>query len=147
MSGYKLLQMTNNAIGAVAVNGLVPLGAITRRIANSAGCGVPFEVTTSGADTVNLTAPGYYRITYKLTAVSAAAGVVRANLLAGGNIVQSAAMSAADGATITLNIPYVVRVFNNCGSMPTNYPMPIQIQIATTGIASGESNLIVERVA
>lgn len=147
MSGYKLLQMTNNAIGAVAVNGLVPLGAITRRIANSAGGGVPFEVTTSGADTVNLTAPGYYRITYSLKAVSAAAGIVTASLLVGGNVVESAAITAGDGATITLNIPYVVRVFNNCNSMPTNYPMPVQIKITTTGIASGESNLIVERVA
>ena len=146
MSCYKLLQMTNSSVGAVAVNGLVPFGIITRRIANSSGGGVPFDVTTAGANTINLTAPGYYRINYNLSAVAAAAGIVKINLLAGGNVVASASGSAASGATVNLNIPFIVRVFNNCNSMPSNYPLPIQIQVETTGISDGNGNLIIERM-
>ena len=45
MSNYRVLQLTNSAVGAVAVDGYMPFGTITRKICCGRGDVRTFEVT------------------------------------------------------------------------------------------------------
>ena len=55
MSNYRVLQLTNSAVGAVAVDGYIPFGTITRKICCGRGDVRTFEVTTSNANTITYT--------------------------------------------------------------------------------------------
>lgn len=145
MSNYKLIQLTNKNVPEVAINGLLPLGNITRRVDCKSDCPT-FTVSTSGADTVTLSSAGYYRITYSLTALATAADALNVTLLANGSSVYSVSETpAAAGDSVNLSLIYTVRVFPQCDNVANNNPMTIQFQ--TSGaITSGTSNLIIERV-
>lgn len=147
MKTYKILQVTNTAIGAVAVDENMPLGTITRRLNNGKGCCTAFEVATSGADTVYLNESGYYKITYSGSLIAGAVGEVSVALFANGTQVYEVGDTAtAEEDVRNLTLPFVVRVFNNCASSPTNCPMAIQVRLSGVAITGGTSNLIVERV-
>ena len=69
---YRMIQMTNNAIPAVAANELLPLGTVTRRVCpRSCGCQT-FELSYTGADTVTINEAGYYRVAYTLSGAAGA---------------------------------------------------------------------------
>ena len=55
------------------------------------------------------------------------------------------ATAAADGY-VNLTLPYVVRAFANCGSLPTNLPLNVQLRLDTTAATAGTGNLIVEKM-
>lgn len=149
MSKYRVLQLTNTAVGSVATNGYMPFGIITRRIScgTNCGCDSTFTVTTTGANIVYLNEPGYYRVTYSATLAAGAAGSVISALIANG--VQVSAVSetaAAVGDNVNLTIVFMVRVLPNCDSVPNNAPMSIQIQNTGVAVTAGSSNLLIERV-
>lgn len=149
MSKYRVLQLTNKAVGAVSVNDYMPFGIITRRISCGTGCGCDntFTVTTTGANIVYLNEPGYYRITYSATLLADAIGVVSNALIANGVSVDTVGESAsAVGDSVNLTIVYMVRVLPNCDSVPNNAPMSIQIQNTGVAVTGGTSNLLIERV-
>lgn len=143
---YRMIQLTNKNIQAVAANTLMPLGSITRRVCPRTNCCQTFEVTTSGADTVNITEQGYYRVTYNVSAISAAAGLVSFSLNVGGTSVYvGSATAAAVGDTVNVTIPFMVRAFGNCSSLPVNLPLAIQVENTGAALTSAVSNIMIER--
>lgn len=141
---YKLIQITNNALGDVAVNQNVPLGTVTRRINAPYNCCNTFVLADSEQDTVVLNNPGFYIITYSLTATAAAAGEVTENLLVNGTSVYGVTQTIVDEANaVNLTLVYTVRV-----SPAASEAAPTTIQIQNAGIAlTGESsNLIIEKL-
>ena len=143
---YRMIQLTNKNIQAVAANTLMPLGSITRRVCPRTNCCQTFEVTTSGADTVNITEQGYYRVTYNVSAISAAAGLVSFSLNVGGTSVYiGSATAAAVGDTVNVTISFMVRAFGNCASLPVNLPLAIQVENTGAALTSAVSNIMIER--
>lgn len=144
---YKVIQLTNQAVGAVAAGSLLPLGTITRRY-GCKGTNVPtFEVSTSGADTITITEEGYYRITYNASLTGAAAGDLIVNLLTNGvKVVSSMQTSTANGVN-NISLSYIVRVLPNCFAVANNSPVTIQLQLDAESVAlvGGMSNIIIEK--
>lgn len=146
MYKYRVLQMTNNAIGAVAVTNFMPFGNITRKI-NRCECNVnTFDITTTGANIIGINESGNYNITYNASLIAAAAGVLIATLVVNGVNVYSSSVTAAAGETVNLTLPYQIRVLPNCDAVPTNIPANVQIQLNGVGITGGTSVIKVERV-
>ena len=143
---YRMIQLTNKNIQAIATNAIMPLGSITRRVCPRTNCCQTFEVTTSGADTVNITEQGYYRVTYNVSAISAAAGLVSFSLNVGGTSVYiGSATAAAVGDTVNVTISFMVRAFGNCASLPVNLPLAIQVENTGAALTSAVSNIMIER--
>lgn len=141
---YRVLEMHNSAIGAVAVGAFMPLGKVTRRISECAGSGVPFEITNSGADTIQLTSKGYYKVLYTASVVTGGAGTVTLQLMENGTAVASATATATAAGTLNVVIAKEIRVFANCQSCPTNCPVDLQVLLSGTAITGGSSNIIVD---
>lgn len=141
-----MIQATNKNIGAVAAGALLPLGVITRKISDGCTCGQTFQLQSTGADTVVIGEKGYYRIAYNATLEVAAAGAVGLTLLVGGVETYSVQVTMADAGYVNLTLPYVVRAFANCGSLPTNLPLNVQIRLDTMAASAGTGNLIVEKM-
>ncbi|MBO7158131.1 MAG: hypothetical protein J6W31_05965 [Clostridia bacterium] len=146
MSKYRVIQLTNNNIGAVAIDDFLPLGGITRRIQGKEDCCNTFHVTTSGADTVVINECGNYNITYNASVVAAAAGILSLSLVMNGVTLYTASVTAAAGSTVNITIPYQIRVRPNCASYEVNVPANIQVQLSGVAVTGGASNIIVERV-
>lgn len=145
MKKYKLLQVTNNNIGAVAVNGLIPLGRITRKIDCDNNC-TAFTLSSSNADTVTISEQGYYDIEFSITALATATGLNSISLVVNGVDTYAVGETVATaGDAINLTLPYIVRVFKKCDNVATNNPMTIQFK-ADTAITSATANLIIKKV-
>ena len=141
---YKQIQLTNTAIGDVAVDTNIPLGTVTRRINAPVSCCNTFVVSSSGVDTVTINNAGFYKITYSLTATAAAAGVVTIALVTNNNTIYSVSQTIVDETTgVNLTLPYTVRVCPN-----SNDTLPVNVQIKNTGIAltGSTANLIIEKI-
>ena len=143
MSRYKMVQLTNKTIGAVAVNALVPLGTITRRVdcSNNASA---FTVTSSNTDTITINEEGYYKVTYSISAVATDAGLATVTLVVNGIDTYTVGATATAGGTVNLTLPYEVRVFRRCNNVATNNPMTIQIK-SGVALTSAVANIIVEK--
>jgi hypothetical protein len=139
--------MTNTNIGAVAVNGLLPFGIITRRITRTV-CedGPTFTISTTGTNTISVNECGNYDVTYSTSAVASAAGIVTFNLLINGENVYAVSETVALGDTVNLTLPYQIRVLPNSNSVPNNNPVNIQVELTGVAITGGTSNIIIERV-
>lgn len=147
MSKYRVLQLTNQAIGVVAVDGFLPYGKITRRIQEACNGGATFNVTTSQADTVYLNEIGNYDITYSASLIAGAIGEVSVALIVNGTqVYEVGATAAAVGDVVNITMPYQVRVCPNCAGTPNNCPVSIQVQLAGVAITGGQSNMLIERV-
>lgn len=143
---YRVLQLTNNAIGAVAVTNFLPLGNVTRRINRCEANINTFTTATTNTNIVSINECGNYNITYNLSGIAATAGVLIATLVINGINVYSASATATSGDTVNLTIPYQIRVLPNCVANPANLPTNVQIQLNGVGITGGTSNLKIERV-
>lgn len=144
---YKQIQLTNKALSDVAVNQYIPLGSVTRRINAPYNCCSTFVVTSASNDTVVLNDPGFYKVTYTLTATAAAAGEVTVALVTNEESIYSVSQTIVDETTaVNLALVYTIRVTPNSEANPTNTPVNVQLQ--NTGIAlTGESaNLIIEKI-
>jgi hypothetical protein len=151
MSKYKLIQLTNNNIDAVAANAMMPLGTVTRRINASASPCTTFEVTSTTSDIVYINEPGYYKVTYSASLTAAAAGTVGMSLVANQNTVYSVSEEATAAEDIVnLTLVYVIRVCPNSCATPYNCPTSIQMKLGDVAISNTPSpsvaNLIIERV-
>lgn len=147
MTTYKQIQLTNTAIGDVAVNSFMPLGRVTRRINSPYNCCNTFVVTTSAADTVVINDVGFYKITYNLTATAAAAGEVTAALVTNSSEVYSVSQAIDDETnSVNLTLVYTIRVCPNCSSTPDNVPVSVQIQNTGIALTGSTSNLMIEKV-
>lgn len=148
-NGYRLLQLTNNNIGAVAAATILPLGVTSRKIACQSTCTPTFEVTTTANNVAYINEPGYYKVTYEASLTAAAAGNVVVNLEANNAVVNTATVTAAAAGTVGISIAFMLRVLNNCCNGATvNTPMVIQLRNASAiALTGGNSNLILEKVA
>ena len=144
---YKVLQLTNDSIGAVSVNQLMPLGTITRKICYGNSNCRTFDVSTTGADTITLNEPGNYRISYSASLTAGATGEITVELIANGTSLYSVSSTAsAEGEVINITLPYEVRVCPNCSGNINNCPMTIQFKLTGVAITEGTSNVLIERV-
>lgn len=147
MSCYRVIQLTNTNIGAVAVTNLLPLGVITRRVnKNSCGENPTFSTSTTGTNIVTVNECGNYRVSYSLNGVASAAGIAIATLQVNGTNVYSVSATVDAGDTFNLTLPYEIRVLPNSACTPNNNPVNITLQLNGVGITGGSSNLLVERV-
>jgi hypothetical protein len=147
MSKYRVLQMTNETIGEVAVDGYIPFGKVTRRIQENCGNCSTFNVTTSQADIVYLNETGNYNVTYSASLVAGAVGEVSVALMVNGvQVYEVGATATAIGDVLNITLPYQVRVCPNCSGAPNNCPVTIQVQLTGVAVTGGQSNVIFERV-
>lgn len=147
MSNFRVLQMTNTSVGAVAVNGFMPFGIITRRVNRNICTESPtFSISTTGTDTITVNECGNYDVVYSVNAVASAAGIITMNLIVNGVNTYAVSETVAAGETVNLTLPYQIRVLPNCASNPNNNPVNIQIELTGVAITGGTSNIIVERV-
>ena len=146
MTCYKQIQLTNNAFGAIAADAYMPYGRVTRRINAPTNCSNTFTVGSSTADTVTINEPGFYKVTYSVTAIANAEGIVTVELVTNGASVYTVSTTATADATVNLTLPYTIRVLPNSDSAPNNVPVAIQIQNTGVALTSGTSNLIIEKI-
>jgi hypothetical protein len=147
MTSYKQIQLTNSAIGDVAIDAYMPLGRVTRRINAPYNCCNTFTVTTSDANSVVLNDVGFYKITYSLTATAAAAGEVTIALVTNGTSIYTVSQAVVDEtAGINLTLPYTIRVCSNCSATPDNLPVSVQIQNTGIALTGATSNIIIEKI-
>jgi hypothetical protein len=146
MSKYKLIQTTNQNLGAVAVNDYMPFGNITRRLnASTCNCDT-FNITSTGSNILYLNEPGYYKVTYSANLVAGAVGDLTTALVVNGTNVYQVLATAAEGDTYNVTLPYVIRVCPNSCANPANCPVSVQIQLLEVAITGGSANLIVEKI-
>lgn len=144
---YKQIQITNNSIGDVAIDGFIPLGQVTRRINTPYNCCNTFNLDSSTSDVVTINDPGFYKITYSLTATAAAAGEIVINLISNGTSVYSVSQNLIDETgSVNLTLPYTIRISPNCSSIPANVPVNIQIQNTGIALTGASANLIIEKL-
>lgn len=141
---YRIIEMQNTGMGAVPNGGYLPFGKVTRRISTSTGNGVPFQIASSGADIIQLTTKGYYKVLYNATLTVGGAGDITLVLLANGTPIYSITHHATAAGNYNLTLPKEVRVFANCAANPTNCPVDIQIRNAGQAITGGTSNIIID---
>lgn len=148
MSKYKVIQLTNSNIGAITAGSFLPLGSVTRRINASCDCDSIYTVSSSTNDSVIISEPGYYKVTYSASLTAGAEGVVSVSLLTNSTSVYTVSENAlAADDIVDLTLVYIIRVCPNCCSTPTNCPVTVQIalgDVATSGTST--ANLIIERV-
>lgn len=140
---YQQIQLTNTDIGAVAVDTALPLGTITRRINAAAPSCTTFQLT-GGADTLTLTDPGFYKVTYSANVVAGAVGDLTLSLVSNGTTLYTVTETVAEGDTYNLTLPYTLRVYSNCCTVT---PAEVQIILGGVAITGTSGNLIVEKIA
>lgn len=146
MTNYKIIQLTNNSVGTLSVGEYLPFGDITRKICmKSTNCDA-YEVGNTGSNTITITEKGYYNIIYNASIIAASAGNITLSLMVNNEIVYTASATVVEGATANLTIPYIVRVFANCSSCPTNNPVEIKIALGGVGLTDGDSTLQIEKI-
>ena len=143
---YQFIQLTDNTVGAVATDALLPLGVVTRRYGNGSCCANTFVVSTSGSDTITINESGYYKLSYTGSLSPEAAGEITFTLTANGISVVSVSdtVAAADDVT-NISLEYIIRVFPNCSAI-NNIPVIVQIVNEGVALTGGTSNLIVEKI-
>lgn len=146
MSKYRVLQLQNNAIGAVAVTNLLPLGIVNRRVVRCDANIDTFTTSTTGTNTVTINECGNYNVTYNASLIAAAAGTLIVTLVSNGVNVYSASQTVAAGQTVNITVPYQIRVFPNSPAISTNNPLNLQLQLNGVSITGGTSVFRVERV-
>ena len=140
----RLLQLTNNTIGAVGINDRIPVGVVTRRIMRDTKCQPTFEVTTNANNAVTISEAGIYTITYTGSLEVGAAGDIVLQLLYNGVVANTVTVTAAAAGTYSVNLSFVVRILGNCCSGQQNLPALLQINNAGIALTGGTGNLIIE---
>lgn len=140
---YRLIQLTNGVVGAVAANAAMPLGIPTRRIMRNTTC-IPTFVVTTGANTaVEISEAGIYTFTYTGSLTVGEAGDIVLQLVYNGVVANTVTVTAAAAGTYSVNLSFVVRVLGNCCSGQQNLPAIIQIRNTGVALTGGTSNLII----
>lgn len=143
---YRVVQMTNAAVGAVATGTNIPLGIMTREITQESSCRPTFIITTNTNDAVYLNEPGYYKIHYDGYLTVGAAGDIIVNLVYNGQVIHTATVTAGAAGTYLVSFTYMIRLFNNCASNSMNLPVLIRLSNTGTPLTGGNSNTIIERI-
>ena len=145
-NAWRLIELTNGNIGPVAVDALVPLGSVTRKVAREPRCTPTFSVDTTANNVVTIDEHGIYNVEYTGTLVAAAAGTLTLNLLQNNTAVATRSITVAVGDSVNVALSKEIRVYRNCCCQQN---MPIQLALSITGVAitGGNGTLIVNRQA
>lgn len=144
---YKVIQLTNTNLGAVAVNEMLPFGKVTRKLNCKNYDSIPFTIETSGANVVIVNECGYYKITYNASLLTSNDGLYTLNLLVNGVNVYSVSETASATANyVNLTLPYEIRVLPNQLQNQNSVPVDIQVQLQGTAITGGTSNILIEKM-
>lgn len=137
---YRVLQLTNTNIGAVAEGGLLPLGTITRRV-NRHDCGqkATFGSTTTLTDTIIINEAGNYRVTYNGSLTADAAGTLDITLVQNADDVYTSSATAPAGTPTNITLIYEIRVLPDA-------PVNIQFKLGGVALTDGVANALIERV-
>lgn len=144
--GYRLIQLTNSNLGAVAANAMIPVGIMTRQVTQGSKCQPTFTITTSANNAVYLNEAGFYKINYTAYVTVAAAGTVTIQLQINGVVMQTATVTVSAAGTYLVSFAFVTRAFCNCNNAPSNLPLLIQFNNTGIALTGGTSNLIIEKV-
>lgn len=142
---YRLLQLTNNSIGAVAAAAVLPLGVVSRKVANESKCVNTFEVTTTSNNVIYINEPGYYKILYTGSLDVVAAGSIVVNLEVNNVVVSTATVTATAAGTVPVTISFVIRVLGNCCNT-VNLPQVLQFRNNGIALTGGNSNIVIEKI-
>jgi hypothetical protein len=146
MTNARILQLSNNTIGAIAVNGNMPLGIVTVvHPFDTSNCYPTYTVTSSTSDTLVINKAGVYSFIYNASVIATEAGEVTLSLIVNNVVKYTVSATATAAGTVNLTIPYEIYVPCNCASSPNNVPASIQIQSTGVAITSGTSNLIISK--
>lgn len=140
----KLIQMTNNNIGSIVEDALMPFGLVTRRFGVGGNCPT-YTISNSNVDTITINDEGYYDITYSASVIANTAGVLGLSLQVNGTEAYVVNETVEVGSTYNLTLPYTVRVYSKCSNAPTNNPINIQIKLTGVDITSATSNIQIEK--
>ena len=143
---YKQIQLTNQKVGAVAVDEAMPLGLVTRRINAPAPTCTTFQLASSNADTLYLNEPGFYKVTYSASLTAGAVGDLTLSLTGNGTTFYTVQETVAADDIYNFTLPYTVRVCSNCNATPTTCPMALQVVLGGVAVTGTSSNLIVEKI-
>lgn len=143
----KLIQITNNAIGAVAAGGFMPLGRVTRLIDNRDGCCNTFNVASSTADIAEITKPGVYNVEFNGSLTTGAAGDLTLTLVGNGVDIYTITQTATQGGTANVHLEYDVRALANCAASGGNIPYNLQLRVGGVALTGGIGNTIITEEA
>lgn len=143
---YRLLQVTNQAVGAVATGAYMPFGITTRLIEKDCARST-FDVTTSNVNVISINEHGYYKINYDASLVIADAGTITLQLQIGGVTVYTFNLTVAAAGTYSVSFTFMTRAFHNIQGLPTNLPLVVQVLNSGVALTGGVSNIIVERTS
>ena len=147
MTNARILQLTNNTIGAVATNTNLPLGTTTVIYPFDVNnCYPTYTVQSSNSDTLVVNKSGVYNFVYNASIESVAAGNVIVELIVNGTTKYTVTETvAAANSFVNLTIPFEIYIPNNCASVPNNIPSYIQVKNTGVALVSGTSNLIISK--
>lgn len=145
-NNWRLIELTNGTIGAVAAGSLLPLGAITRKVAREPRCTPTFEVDTTANNVILISEPGIYNVTYTGTLIAGAAGILGLNLLQNNDTLVTRTATVAEGDSAIFSLSKEIRVYRDCCRQQT---IPIQLALSISGVAitGGNGTLIINRQA
>lgn len=133
---WRLIELTNGNTGPVAVNGLLPLGSITRRVGKTPRCTPTWEIGTTYNNTITISESGIYKISYTGTLVAAEAGDLIVDILQDGNVIASRTITVVEGGSVNAALIKEARVYCNC----CNGVLPITFAIRIRGVAITDAN-------
>jgi hypothetical protein len=146
MTNAKILQLTNSTIGAIAVNGNMPLGVTTVVYPfDVSNCFPTYTITSSTSDTLVINKSGTYNFIYNASVIATGAGEVTLGLVVNGVTKYTTSVTATAAGTVNITLPYEIYIPCNCASSPNNVPTYIQVQSTGVALTSGTSNLIVSK--
>ena len=142
---YRLLQLVNTAIGAVAVGSAIPLGVQNQSVETVPNCQNTFVVTTTANNVVYVKEAGLYKVAYTAYLTVGGAGDIIVNLQVNGVTVQTATVTVAAAGTYLVTFTYVTSTYK---AVPNNAPLAVNVQLGSTSVAvtGGSSVMQVERV-
>lgn len=139
---WRLIELTNGDIGAVSAGGLIPLGAVTRRVSKEPKCTPTFEVGTTANNVVTISEPGIYNVIYTGSLIAGAAGNLSLNLLVDGDISVTRTSTAAESSSMIYALAKEIRVRSSCCN---GSPVTIALSISGIAITGGNGSLIISR--
>lgn len=142
---WRLIELTNGNIGAVSDGALLPIGAITRKVAREPRCTPTFEVGTTLNNVVTVSECGIYNVSYTGTLIAGAAGTLALSLLADGVVVATRSATVASGDSAIFALSKEIRVPTSCCNGTT--PVTLALQISGVAITGGNGTMIVNRQA
>lgn len=144
---YQQIQLTNQAVGTVAVDAFIPYGTVTRRINAPVNTCNTFTLAESNPDTITLNSAGFYKVTYSLTAEAAEVGNVTVTLVVNGVDVYTVSQYVSDVTGLaSITLPYTIRACTTSTIPQQVLPVTVQIKNAGVALTGSTSSIIVEKL-